>query len=80
MASTSKRIKSPELNPCKYGQLIFDKGVKKTQWEKDSFFNKRCWGNWKTTYSRIKLDNFLTALTTTNLKRIKNLNIKTEFI
>ena len=43
-------IQSPEINPCTYGQLIYNKGGKTIQWENESVFNKWCLGNWTASY------------------------------
>ena len=37
------RIEHPEINPCLYDQLIFDKVGTRIQENKNSLFNKWCW-------------------------------------
>ena len=60
------KIESPEINPCTYGYVIFDKGGKNIQWGKDNLFNKWYWKNRKITGKRMKLEYFLMPYTKTN--------------
>ena len=50
------KIESPEINPCTYGQLIYDKGGKNIQLRKDTLFSKGCCENWMASCKRQKLE------------------------
>ena len=60
------RIQSPEITPGIYDQLIYCKGVKNIQWERENLFNKPCWENCTATCKKIKLEHYITPYTKTN--------------
>jgi len=74
------RIDDPEMNPHTYGHLIFDKGTKTIQLNKDSIFNKWYWFNCRSACRRMKIDPFLLPCTKLKYKWIKDLHIQPDVI
>ena len=69
------RTGSPERDPNKYSQLIFETGVA-IQWKNNSLFHKWHWNNWMSTCKKkINQDTDLTPFTKINSSRI-DLNVK----
>ena len=74
------RIEDTEVNPHRYGHLIFDKGAKNIQWKKYSIFNKWCWISWRPACRKMQINPFLYPCTKLKSKRIKDLHIKPDIL
>ena len=73
------KIESPEINPCTYGYLIFDKEARIYNGAKTASSINGAGKTGKLHY-RMKLEFFLTPYTKINSKWIKDLNVIQETI
>ena len=71
--------KSPEIDPHKYSQLVFNKGAKEVKQSKGSLFKKCCWDNWTSTCKKNECRYRLFMLHI-NSTWIIDLNVKHETI
>ena len=74
------KIESPEINPCTYGQLIFDKGGKNIQWRKTASSISGAEKTGQLHVKIMKLEHSLTPYTKINSQWIKDLNVRPDTI
>ena len=68
------------MNPCTYGQLVYNKGEKITQLMKDNLFNIWFWDDWTAICQKMKLEHAIILHIKINSKWIKDLNLRPETI
>ena len=74
------KIESPEINPCTYGYLVFDKEGKNIQWGKAVSSISGAGKTGQLHVKKMKLEHFLTPYTKIDPKWIKDLNVRPETI
>ena len=68
--------RKPRNKPTRLCQLIFNKGGKNIQWEKDNLFNKWCWESWTVRCKSVKLEHIPTPYMKINSQCLRGLNIR----
>ena len=63
----------PRINPCAYGQLIYDKGGKNEE-------KRVSWESWAVTCKTVRLEHSFTPYTKINSEWFKDLNVRPEII
>lgn len=74
------RMQSPETDPRKHSQLIFDRGAKAIRWSRDHLLNKWHWNSGRPHAKEIHPEADFTPFTKINSKGIISLNVKCRTI
>ena len=74
------RIRSLEINPHIYGQLVYDKGAKNTHWRNDNLFSKWWWKKRTATCKKWKQTTILHYTQQLTQNGFKYLKVRSETI
>ena len=74
------KIESPEINPCAYGYLVFDKEGKNIQWGKAVSSISGAGKTGQLHVKKMKLKHFIMPYTKRNSKQVKDLTVRPETI
>lgn len=76
---SAKRIESPAINPCIYGQLMYNKEAMNTQWGKSSL-QEMVLRKLNSHVKKTKTGPHLTPHMKNNSKCIKDMNVRLETV